>query len=37
MFTRNGIFVVEVEHPMTTLFSGDLKYQYGEENAWEVL
>ena len=32
----NGIFVVEVEHPMTTLFSGDLKYQYGEENAWEV-
>ena len=21
---------------MTTLFSGDLKYQYGEENAWEV-
>ena len=33
---ENGIFVVEVEHPMTTLFSGDLKYQYGEENAWEV-
>ena len=30
------MFVVEVEHPMTTLFSGELKYQDGDENAWEV-
>lgn len=33
---EDGIFVVEVEHPMTTLFSGELKYQDGDENAWEV-
>lgn len=33
---EDGIFVVEVEHPMTTLFSGELKYQDGVENAWEV-
>ena len=33
---EDGIFVVEVEHPMTTLFSGDLKFQDGEENSWEV-
>ena len=32
---EDGIFVVEVEHPMTTLFSGELKYQDGDENAWE--
>ena len=33
---EDGMFVVEVEHPMTTLFSGELKYQDGDENAWEV-
>lgn len=33
---KGGIFVVEVEHPYTALFSGDAKDGISEENQWEV-